>query len=409
MTTLSNSDIKGTDNIIRYIVKNELAPERGPFSFSRLDLCPLAYKFDKLDKLEGTQVNRFGTNLGSVMHKLGEYDIVMRNKLPPEEWIAPAEIAQMYVEKNSQYLDDLPWLIDHHTMFRDEFQFNKESYIASELKVGTGLDMTPMPYDGDKTWFRGVIDYLEVSSSGVAKITDFKNYPSIHSNDALNNTYSGVGAQLMGYAATIMATNESIQAIQYEVYYFRYGVTRGPTVKNDEGYHEPRIFTRDEVLAWWKHNQRKMLVFERRKEFPANPSQKKCQYCDYIHLCPWQQALDRREIVAYDTDQAKGLGSRIITLNEERARIMHSLRTYTKDHGAITLDSGTKIGPSPKKKYKVNVEKFMDACHLTDIDPWSYMTVSKTSLEKAKKKAGDHFEEFDKAVTETTSTEIKYG
>lgn len=402
-------EINGTDNTIKWIIENNEPPERGPYSHSRMGNCPLQFYKDYVEKEEGTEITRFGAAVGTAMHDLGELDVIMRIEHPPEKWVKPIDLVERYVENHPEHDENMEVLIDQLESFRFNFEINPSNYVASEQRLGVDMGMNWVDYDDPNCWFRGRLDYLEVEESGLARLVDYKNYPSIHSNRKLNDIYNGVGSQLMGYLACLMAWDRRIQRAQIEVYYFRFGVSRSPGSFDDEGRWEVRVFTRDEVERWFRFLQRKMLVFERRENFPANPSQQSCQYCRHLHSCDWFQSKNKHEIIAGNPDEAEGLAKRMVVLQEERERLKDALGKWTNRHGAIEVGNGKKVGPVPKVRTKVDKSRFLDILEEHGIDPAPYVNVSKTRAEKVMKKHPKLRKELEKCITEKIGTRTNYG
>lgn len=399
-----------TSDFITQVVEEGRGPERGPYSFSRLGSCPLKFKRDYIERDTGTELTRFGQSIGSAMHDLAELDILMRNEHEPDQWLEPIDLVQRFVEENTEYQHMFHVLVDQMETFRLQFETNKQNYVASEQHVGVDLGMNWVDYDDPKCWFRGRIDYLEVGESGLARVVDFKNYPGLHSNQSLNDTFNGVGCQLMGYLAMIMAMDKRINGAFYEVYYFRYGVSKTPYINTEDGRSERRIITREEVERWWRFNQRKMLVFERRGSFPAQPSQEACQYCRHVESCDWHQAKNPVEIIAVDDDSAKDLARRVIVLQEEEKRLKATLGHYTNRFGILELEGGVQCGPVPRQYTNIDVQKFLDVCKDSEVDPTPYLTINKTNADKLMRRLnGEQQAKLQEAFTVTLGTVTKYG
>ncbi len=401
--------INTTAEAISKLIELGVGPDRGPYSFSRLGNCPLQFKFGYIDKLPGTEVSRFGKNVGSAMHELGELDVLTRLHNEPDQWVRTTSLVEKYVDQNPEYTEHFETLVEQLDLFRFNFEIHRDNYVASEQKIGATLDMEWCDYDAEECWFRGIVDYLEVASGGLARIVDFKNYPSLHSNTSLNDIYNGVGCQAMGYIALIMAMDPRIRAAVYEIYYFRYGCTRSPLVDDPSGRKTVRVFTRGDIEKWWKFNQRKMLVFERRSTFPANPSQKNCQYCSHIASCDWYNQKSKDEIIAGKPQEAKNLANRIVVLREEEERLKYVLKNYTKQHGPIELDSGVKIGPIAKTRRSVDTPRFLEICAELGVDPSPYVTVSQTNAKRLAKQFPDQKTKILDTIQEETVTRTNYG
>jgi len=400
-----------TSDYINQIAEKGEGPERGPYSFSRLGACPLKFKFDYMDRVKGTELTRFGQNIGSAMHDLAELDVIMRLHHDESEWLTPSDLVTSFLDGNEKYHDFVHILCHQLTEFRQKFEVNPQHYVASEQHVGATIDMKWTDYDADDCWYRGRIDYLEVDNAGLARVVDYKNYPGIHSNQSLNDIYNEVGCQLMGYVAMVMAMDPRIRGAVYEVYYFRYGISKSPYVNGEDGVRKERIITREEVQKWWRFNQRKMLVFERRKNFPAQPAQKTCQYCSHINQCDWYQGKSKDEIISVTNESAKDYARRMIVLDEEKKRLKSVLDVYTKAFGTLELEGGVSCGPVPQEVTSVDVEKFIEVCKMAGVDATAFLSVTKTNAYRLMKSLedGTHKKALEDAITTTIRTVNRYG
>lgn len=346
----------------------------GPYSFSRLDGdCDFQFKKQYIDKEEGTQLTRFGTDTGSIMHELAEFDVQMRLTKDPDDWDSIEDIAS----------DAPAELVEQLENFRFSFEIHPELYAGSEVHLGCDIDMNGVDYDDPKAWFRGKIDYLEIDNqSGMVRVVDYKNYPRVHSDAEINFTSSGVGCQQMGYLAMAMATYPHIKAGWYEIYYFRFGTSRTSSVKSDVGRVERRLIGRDEVERWWRLNQQRMISMERKTEFLPKPSQFSCQYCRFMHLCPWYEQYGENEIIIKDEKDAQDLLSRLTVLKEEEKRLKSVLDHHASENGPIELGNGTSYGYRQTVQTKIDTRLFLKVCQNYNIDPAPFISVSKTNADK---------------------------
>lgn len=379
------------------------APDFGPYSFSRLDhgCDEQLYKKHILRK-EGSIITRFGTNIGSGMHDIAELDVKLKIRGRDEDI---AEVVDHVLVRNPDYDEHRRSYEEWLGIMRSSFEMNHQDYVASELEVGVNLNMETVPYGGDNTWFRGKIDYLEVNKEGVARVVDFKTYPSIHSDAAINDISSGVGAQLMGYLAMCMAYNPHIKQGYYEVYYFRFGTSRTSSYRDEEdGLWKRRYISREEVLDWWKTNQRKMVAVERKKEFLPKPSQKACQYCPFLSECSVQLEFDK-DFIARTPEEVKALSNALVILDERKSRMQHATKAFLESHqeDRIYVNRDKYIGASKKISQSVDLVAFLEFCQKNNIDPAPYLNVTMTKYKKFVKEHG----EIEGAINERVRTGIK--
>lgn len=367
------------------ILENNLNPKDGPYSFSTLELCPLSFKFYKIDKKPGATITRFGTDVGQAKHILAEHDVRMRMTLPADKWISAEVMVDRLIQKMPQYIEYIDDLTSSLQKFRFNFDIDSDKYLESELRLGCDFNMKPTKFDDPSCWFRGLADYIEVSN-GIARLVDFKNYPTIHSDAQILDISEGVGRQLFGYGALLMAAFPQITGFYYEVYYFRYGVSKRPFYKNEAGEMELKVFERSDVESWWKNNQRKMLAFEMLDEYTPAPSQRKCQYCSYVNDCTWMNTERGESDVIVTTDEeAHNNLKKLIILEEQRERIRSALKEYVaKDKGFIESEDYF-FGYKETESSSIDPKVFMDICRNANIDPSKYVSVTSTNINKVKK------------------------
>jgi len=354
-----------TEQIIDQWVKEKHPSKRGPFSNSRINRCNLEFwKHYEDEQAEGTDITRFGRDEGTAGHNILEVDVRMRIHRSEEDWLSVEELVDYYIDQNPDHDYTHAELTESLRLFRDNFTINEQDYVGSEDRLGCTLDMKPAEYEGDdQCWYRGRIDYMEVSREGVAWIPDFKNYPTIHKQKDIDDHYSDIGKQLMGYAALVMANNPSVKAVQYGVYYIRFGTTRTSKRWDKElGKSVPRFVTREQVEHWWKFRQREMIAIERRhpKNFNPQPSRKNCQYCSYMHECPFWNIRDPKdEFVIEDWGAAVEMMNEYIVLDEARKRMRDAMDTWAEEFGTIENELGKWYGYEKYESESPNMAKFL--------------------------------------------------
>lgn len=353
-------DVRGTQEAIDIISEKGIGPSRGPYSNSRLNMCQEQFWHNYINKTAKSATTRFGRDLGSALHDIAEIDTKIRTSRPEDSWPTVENLVDIYLRKNPQYAELQDDITPSIELFREMFEINKESYMGSEERLGCKLDGTPSDFDSPDTWFRGIIDYLEVNSDDVARVVDFKNYPAIHNDADFNDPRSSIGKQLMGYAALVNFNYPSVKDFVYEVYYLRYGISKRSSSKDGDGASVIRVVTEDELGDWWRGIQRRMIAWERVEEFNAQPSDKKCQYCDFITSCSFMNGRESDGVdIISDDAQARESLERLVVLDEYRKRITKSLKAYSEAHGMI---EGThmKYGPSVTEKISYDKKKFID-------------------------------------------------
>lgn len=345
----------------------------GPYSFSRLSLCPRSYELKYRKREKGIRPTRFGTAVGTAKHELAE--IILSPKYNNHE---VEDLVQRYIQKYQKYQEFAHELVEDLNLFKSEFNRNLDDFVGSEVNFGLNLKMESVGYDNPEAWFRGKIDYVEINEDNIARVVDFKNYPSIHSNASLVNTKEGVGKQLMCYACGVFAEYEEVDYVAIEVYYFRYGVSKQPMIDNNV-----MLISRGEAEEFWKGIVLSMVAKERATAFPALPSQKQCQYCEYTHKCTAVKNITFIE----SQDDASKIIDELLVLEEQVKRKRGLLQKYVKANGPVKNATGANAEYALVEKVKIDPKLFFEACAQNNLDPFDYVSIPKSSIDKAKKKS----------------------
>lgn len=364
--SLKNKAVRSASHAIDILkeIDEDLKARRGPYSYSRLNTCNQQFKYKYIDELEGAEITRFGRNEGSAIHDLFELDVRMRIERDQENWASPEDLVDELVHRKPEYEPHFEDMTERLKVFRTHFPIYPQHYVGSEEYLAVDFNMEPTGYYDDDAWFRGQIDYIEADDEWKARITDFKNYPTIHSQNAINDISEDVGKQLMGYAALVMGNYPSIEEFHYEVYYARFGAFRKSTETTEHGEKQVYTYTRDFVEnVWWPRRQREMLAKERlpEKHFKPQPSRTACQYCAYIEKCPWANQQADKEIMARDEEEAKELLDELIVLEEKRARLKDALGSFAKLQGTVKNENGEWYGYEPREKVNWNQREVLKA------------------------------------------------
>ncbi len=348
------------DDAINWALKaydGPIAPDRGPYSFSSMNGCLLSFYWSKVDKQKRIRPRRFGTPEGSAVHEC--FDQIGKAYMRGEQPSA-LDTARVVASQNPEWgpMEDI--LEDRSSLFMDKFDFDLDSVVGVEVEVAMNLRGEAVDYDAEDAWFRGKIDYLGLDSDLMLHMIDYKNYPSIHSDDALRSTASGVGAQLMGYAVLARASlgRNNIAGAYRRVYYSRFGVTRSVRYKPQGGTWQDKIDTNEEMDAFWKKLRRRMFTLERlhKDAFIPQPSAGQCQYCNFVHKCPAIQSDG--EPVITTQQQAEDLAGEIVVLNERMTRGKTLLKQWAAEVSPVKTD-GASVSYEAYNKETYDVEEMI--------------------------------------------------
>lgn len=416
---LQDKEVRSASHAIGILEEIEnLEARRGPYSYSRLNTCNQQFKYKYIDEMDGAEITRFGRNEGSAIHDLFEVDVRMRIDRDQKDWAKPEDVVDELVHNKPEYEPHFEMMTERLKTFRTQFPIYPQNYVGSEEYLAVDFNMESTGYNDPDAWFRGQIDYIEADDEWVARITDFKNYPTIHSHNAINDISEDVGKQLMGYAALVMGNYPSIEEFHYEVYYAQFGCFRKSTEETPHGERKVYTYSRDFVEdVWWPRRQREMLAKERLPEdhFKPQPSRTSCQYCAYIEKCPWANQQADQEIMARDEQEAQEVMDELIVLEEKRARLKDALNAFARLQGVVENEDGAWYGYQEREKTNWNQKAVLKAASEeadTD-DPEELLeyisrqfTLNKRSIDQfAKRLDGDtreFLEEEGKDVERTT-------
>lgn len=320
----------------------------GPYSNSRLGVCPEQFLKKYILKEEEVRSSVVGTNEGLVVHEM--LDLYLKGK----------------IESHSDYLDLAPQhaslegvLGDTLSLFRNRFTINHDDFIGSEQSFAVGGDLSKVPFTSEDAWYRGIVDYIEIDDNDHARIVDFKNYPIIHTPAQLTDIYSGIPKQMMGYGLLSSSTYSMIRTFELEVYYTRYGTSRHVSFRDDDGEYKKRVFDVDEARRWWHDSCiRSIRAWEETDKFIPIPTQQGCQYCGYVHSCT---AVKKPGGPLMSHDEAKEAYGSLLVLDERRKRLRARVAQYVEVNGDITMDSGRVYGPESYVDVSYDVASLVDA------------------------------------------------
>ena len=338
---------------------------------------------------------KHGTEEGSACHRMAELEI---ENLSDDVGV-PERVNRMLIAHPE-------WEIFRKSLeeacrkFRRSFipTINEQAMLGCELDLGATLDMESSGFFDKETWFRGKCDYSE-AIRGHVRVVDFKNYPRLHDEEELENTGAGVGAQMMGYMALIMALDPTIRTGHGEIYYFRYGATR-----------KTKNYAREDVEEWWKFNQRRMISMENKTVFEAQPSRKACTYCSFMNSCPYTKGTNN--FFAKDKNEAGELAKRLLLIEEEKERIKKGIAGFldATDDSEIVISNEITIGHTERVTREIDTEMVFKIAKNAGLDPFKYVNATWTAVQKLEKDLVDtkDKEELSMAVKEITKTSRRY-
>lgn len=373
-----------------------ISPRWGAYSHSKLDGgCDLKFRFQYIDREVPFDPEKHGTEEGSACHRMAELEIEnLSDDISVEERVSRMLVAHPEWEIFRKSLEEAC------RKFRRSFipTINEHGMLGCELELGATLDMKMSGFFDKETWFRGKCDYSE-AIRGHVRVVDFKNYPRVHDEEELENSGAGVGAQMMGYIALIMALDETIRTGHGEVYYFRYGAIR-----------KTKTYTREDVETWWAFNQRRMISMEQKTVFEAQPSRKACTYCSYMHSCPYTKSVNN--FFAKNEDEAKDLAKRLVIIEEEKERIKKGIAGFldATEEPEIKVSESITIGHTEKLTREIDTEMVFKIAKNAGLDPFKYVNATWTSVQKLEKDLIDEKdkEELKMAVKEIIKTTRRY-
>jgi len=355
-----------------------LSPRYGPYSPSRLNRCDYNFRlsyphlFDEELEKSPESLSRFGTDVGKAVHKGLEVDTSMRMQLDKSKWYSPGDITDRMMQKYPSWDPDYATVRAAIEQYRNNFEMAPENYVGSEEYLGSTLLGERAQFENDDaTWMRGVIDYLEINDANIARVVDYKNYPTILKYRKLNGNVQdkSIFWQLMTYTWLVFVNYPSVEQAYYEVYHANPdmgGVSKTSSRRDEHGEHHIRYVTREEVKDFWRLQQERMIRQEEKEEFHPQPSSKRCQYCDFPHDCPFwmddDRDIDQETSVIRSEEKAKERFREYIVLDEQRTRLDSGLKQWAKEDGPIELEEEDAFyGYKPRTREKPHTGRILEA------------------------------------------------
>ena len=144
----------------------------------------------------------------------------------------------------------------------------EESLRLVERKTAVTQDWEPTEWKAEDAWAVGIPDLLvlDLERPLQATVVDFK------SGRSFGNEISHM-SQLMSYASLLSPSLPHIQTWHLEAWYL------------DEGKVRDRDVPAEAIEAWKRNYIAKGQALSSANFFPANPSKKKCEWCDWRLKC----------------------------------------------------------------------------------------------------------------------------
>lgn len=329
------------------------------FSYSRFNLfagCPFAYKQEYIIKAAKIRSNALDT--GSLAHAAidGYLKHLMNTGQQTDITGMEQIVHQVFYggEEHGLGSSDYQEILDICQLFADRFILNIDTAYGAEewIEVPLGKDLMRMK-----------IDFTEIEGN-TATITDWKSDRAIRSQSDIDKDF-----QLQVYAWGLWKQLPYLEEFVVRLNFICYFATR-----------ETVIYA-DQMEQIEKQIVGQMEQIKAEREFKATPG-KYCQWCPYTANCP----LTISNIVSCkDGHDAERLFGEILMMQRKIDERKEALRAYTNTNGSVELN-GMMIGHIPSTGKKIeDVEAFIEAAKVSNIDWHKYISIDGRRVEKFKR------------------------
>lgn len=238
-------------------------------------------------------------------------------------------------------------------------------YFGAETRIAVDENWRPTDwYDTKKVFFRGIMDRLDVTESGIVTITDYKNSWRADSQEEVER-----GPEARSYAAIIRAVLPEAMVIRVRIHFVRVGVVREVELSPDV------IETsRERIVA----ESNRLEAAKERKAWPATPGAL-CEFCPVFDTCPARsQALPNRPP---DTaDEAIEMMRAFILRKREQDELVGRLQAWVSNHGPIVSD-GMKAFYRTDARVNYPMEQMMEVLRQHGLDPHGFVNPNNKKID----------------------------
>jgi putative RecB family exonuclease len=327
---MANTDIAETPTDT--IVASSLPP-LSPSRLEAWDRCPLAYRFEYIDRLPRPQADEYPLLLGLACHALLEAyvrEALARGSPPGAQALGalgqalhcrgavPAATASLYREAAAMLT---PW-IGRSTLALDRVA-------GVELALAMTWDGRAVGWRDPAVGIRGRLDLLVVENRA-ATIQDWKSGWVAESEESLETAWApGL------YAGLLWAAAPRLDSISVEYHYVRTGQVSRVRVARDMA---------AETLAWARTTatmigESSARVGSDPDAFPPRPG-KACSTCPWVNRCPaGQAALEATgDDALCDEAEARRLAALLLAGEATLSRLRDRLKSYLETREPIVVN-----------------------------------------------------------------------
>lgn len=364
----------------------------GGLSFSRIDCyqkCPQLFRFQYIDKIERPRTPALA--IGQTFHEFVEHYLRhLKSKGYETDYDAARRIAEEVTQKsdlNDEETSDF-WSLAEN--FIGAFVFHKEHQATAvvEAELAFNRNWERCGWLDPDVFFRAKLDLHYVPQPGVCYIEDWKTNRRLPARSSVQNSL-----QLRMYAFVLSLLYPDVEEFQISLFFVRYL----------EDYFS-QIF-RPEAEKTRESIESIARKIEQDRRFSPKISSH-CEYCPYRGMCDaYKEALARTGLQAVtDPASALQLAEHLYVLQQRVAELQRILKAWVEENAPIQVGD-MRLGFEAREKWSVDARKAVDymlnQLNLDKDSVWKALSITKTSMAKAKLPVKDVLEAVGEKKVET--------
>lgn len=227
----------------------------------------------------------------------------------------------------------------------------------TQVAVNEAWELVPWydPTQKRPAFFRGIMDRLDVSASGIVTVTDYKTAWRIDNQDEIER-----GPEVRSYAALIKAVLPEAMVIRVRVVFLRFWA---PPVVREVEVHPDVI---DSARARIVSESNRLEAAKKANVWPATPGAL-CEFCPVFNDCPARnQALPNRP--PETNEEAVDLLRSYVLLTRQRGEIAGRLAAWVAANGPLVSD-GLRAHYRTDERVTYRMEEMMEVLRQHGLNP----------------------------------------
>ena len=323
--------------------------------------CPLFLKLHYVDRV-GEKFVRIEADRGSVVHA-AVADLVRHCH---EKGIQPREIEGSMISKTLQehatpsVMSELNLMLSWLHSWAENFELS-ENYFGHEEMLALDEEFDECEWENGS--YRGILDLIETDDER-CDVTDWKSQPHI-----LSQTDLDAHEQMTHYLWLAWKAYPHFTKFRARIWYLRYGF----------GMYTERSI--EDLVSFEQAlmiKERKILETETWDPIPG----KHCQYCDYVHLCPFgeSEVVEEGEIITQE--QAVHAAAQITVGDEREKRLKAKHKEYVKSDDDVNVGKDWVYGYHASSSFAFDAVELEEVLDEYEISLSDYVNVDMKKLKK---------------------------